>query len=209
MNLIITAVLESCLSHHNSLEVASLALRDNYNVAEPELWGQLEVVMRDVGKTITFGVLNCVLERRKKSCFPVTVRQPGRTGRLSDRLTARQLSRYERSAWCSAGRQREVNSLNFSPASSCFTEFHHLVMKEKNQYEGGDKSLFLEVQSMFIIKSDISQCRSTIWSQRFERFDLIYAKSITQNITSAFIFDKVISLLYQRQSRRLIKSIRT
>lgn len=45
MNLINSPVLQSCLSHHNSLKVASLALRDNYNVAEPEHRGLLEVVM--------------------------------------------------------------------------------------------------------------------------------------------------------------------
>lgn len=50
MNLINSAATGNCLSHHERLEIASLAVGDNYNVAECELWGQLEVVMWELRK---------------------------------------------------------------------------------------------------------------------------------------------------------------
>lgn len=114
----------------------SLALWDNYNVAEPELWGQLKVVIRGSRKTITFWVK--ILPEKRKKCFPVTVSECSRTSRLSLRLTARQISASQRSASARLT-NRKANCINISPASLCFSVFHHLVIL-KHRYEDCDKS---------------------------------------------------------------------
>lgn len=91
MNLINSAELESCLSHHNGLEVASLAHWDNYNVAEPELRGQLEVVMQKKKKlgNNNFWSLKSALKRVKKYVFlSQSVSQTGQAGCQKDRQLA-------------------------------------------------------------------------------------------------------------------------